>query len=77
MWKHFNLQTRLLYALSGGKWEIGFGENINSLVEDSSPMLFKLVTGNLGFNLWFSIKKKNQKETHKERAPRKLVLLET
>jgi len=35
-----------------------FGENISSLVDDSFPRLFKLVTGNLGFNLWFSIKKK-------------------
>lgn len=56
-----------------GSGRLVFGENINSLMEDSSLMLFKLVTGNLGFNLWFSIKKKKiQKETHLK-APRKLV----
>ena len=55
-----------------GSGRLVFGENINSLMEDSSLMLFKLVTGNLGFNLWFSIKKKIQKETHLK-APRKLV----
>lgn len=57
-----------------GSGRLVFGENINSLMEDSSLMLFKLVTGNLGFNLWFSIKKKFRRSLE---GPQKIGLLET